>query len=103
MHIQYPLPLTHTAYIHQYMTLPLHYPHPSLPPTRIHPRNTTLSPLSLPATQGKLHDESGVMDITREEALEKVQKTLKAVKEDYTVAEAALKKFYEEEGDLDAE
>ncbi|CAO1632969.1 unnamed protein product [Sympodiomycopsis kandeliae] len=49
---------------------------------------------------GKLHDESGVMDISREEALKKVGKTLEGVKKDYVTAEAALKKFYEEEGAL---
>lgn len=53
--------------------------------------------------QGKLHDESGVMDISREEALKKVAKTLGDVKKDYKSAEAALKKFYEEEGALPEE
>lgn len=40
------------------------------------------------------------MDISREEALKKVGKTLEGVKKDYVTAEAALKKFYEEEGAL---
>lgn len=38
------------------------------------------------------------MDVTREEALAGVKKTLEGVKTDYTYAEAALKKFYEEGG-----
>lgn len=46
--------------------------------------------------QGKKHDESGVLDISEEEALAKVEKTLKDVKSHYTRAESALKKFYEE-------
>lgn len=43
------------------------------------------------------------MDISREEALKKVAKTLGDVKKDYKSAEAALKKFYEEEGALPEE
>lgn len=34
------------------------------------------------------------MDITKEEALEKVQKTLKDVKTNYSKAEVALRQFY---------
>ncbi|CAO1613347.1 unnamed protein product [Parajaminaea phylloscopi] len=45
---------------------------------------------------GKLHDESGVLDITEKEALQKVEKTLQDVKTSYTKAEGALKKFYDE-------
>ncbi|PWN18785.1 histidine-phosphotransfer domain, HPT domain-containing protein, partial [Microstroma glucosiphilum] len=47
---------------------------------------------------GKLHDESGVEDISREEALSKLQTTIKDVKARYQDAEAVLKKFYEDEG-----
>lgn len=46
---------------------------------------------------GKQHDEAGVMDISREEALKRVQKTLEDVKSAYTVAEGHLKKFYEDD------
>lgn len=47
--------------------------------------------------QGKLHDESGVLDISETDALEKVERTLKDVKNSYTKAEGVLKKFYEDE------
>lgn len=47
--------------------------------------------------QGKLHDESGVLDISETDALEKVERTLKDVKSSYTKAEGVLKKFYEDE------
>lgn len=43
------------------------------------------------------------MDISREEALKKVAKTLEDVKKHYVSAEAALRKFYEEEGALPEE
>ncbi|CAO1623627.1 unnamed protein product [Jaminaea pallidilutea] len=46
---------------------------------------------------GKLHDESGVLDISETDALEKVERTLKDVKSSYTKAEGVLKKFYEDE------
>lgn len=49
---------------------------------------------------GKQHDEAGVLDISREEALKRVAKTLEDVKKHYTSAEKALKKFYEDEGAL---
>ena len=56
-------------------------------------------PLALAPRQGKLHDEAGVMDITKEEALDKVEKTLKDVKTNYSKAEAALRQFYGSEGE----
>ncbi|SNX86856.1 related to YPD1 - two-component phosphorelay intermediate [Melanopsichium pennsylvanicum] len=50
---------------------------------------------------GKCHGEDGVSDLTQDEAMEKLTRTLRDVKVQYQEAAKALKAFYDEEGEND--
>lgn len=50
---------------------------------------------------GKCHGEDGVSDLSKQEALERLRKTLTGVKVQYKEAAKALKAFYDEEGEND--
>lgn len=52
---------------------------------------------------GKCHGEDGVSDLSKDEALEKLTKTLRDVKVQYREAAKALKAFYDEEDEEPAE